>query len=29
MNPDWRRLTPEEATRAFASIALTGEFWTL
>jgi hypothetical protein len=29
MNPDWRRLTPEEATQAFASIGLTGEFWEL
>lgn len=27
MDPDWRRLTPEEATNAFASIGLTGEFW--
>jgi hypothetical protein len=29
MNPDWRRRTPEEATKAFASIGLTGEFWDL
>jgi hypothetical protein len=29
MDPDWRRRTPEEATAAFASIGLTGEFWAL
>jgi len=29
LNPDWRRRTPEEATAAFASIGLTGEFWSL
>jgi hypothetical protein len=29
LNPDWRRLTPDEATQAFASVGLTGEFWTL
>jgi hypothetical protein len=29
MDPDWRRLTPEEATKAFASIGLTGDFWDL
>jgi len=29
MNPDWRRRTPEEATEAFASIGLIGDFWNL
>jgi hypothetical protein len=29
MDPDWRRRTPEEATAAFASIGLAGEFWSL
>jgi hypothetical protein len=27
MDPAWRRRTPQEATAAFASIGLTGEFW--
>jgi hypothetical protein len=27
MDPAWRRPTPDEATAAFASIGLTGEFW--
>ena len=27
MDPGWRRRTPEEATAAFTSIGLTGEFW--
>jgi len=29
MDPDWRRRTSQEATAAFASIGLTGEFWSL
>jgi hypothetical protein len=29
MAPGWRRRTPQEATAAFASIGLTGEFWDL
>jgi hypothetical protein len=29
MEPGWRRLTPAETTEAFASIGLTGEFWSL
>jgi hypothetical protein len=27
MDPEWRRRTPQEATAAFASIGLTGDFW--
>ena len=27
MTPGFRRRTPDEATEAFASIGLTGEFW--
>jgi hypothetical protein len=29
MDPEWRRRTPQEATAAFASIGLAGEFWNL
>ncbi|HET7697970.1 MAG TPA: hypothetical protein VFK57_19810 [Vicinamibacterales bacterium] len=29
MHPDWRRRTPQDATDAFASVGLTGEFWTM
>jgi len=29
LHPEWRRRTPAEATAAFASIGLTGEFWRL
>lgn len=29
LSPDWRRRTPQEATAAFASIGLTGDFWSL
>ena len=29
LDPGWRRRTPAEATEAFASIGLTGEFWTM
>ena len=29
MHPEWRRPTAQEATRAFHSIGLTGDFWTL
>ena len=29
LDPEWRRRTPEEATRAFASVGLSGDFWTL
>jgi hypothetical protein len=29
LSPTWRRRTPEEAERAFASVGLTGEFWRL
>ncbi|HMC77977.1 MAG TPA: hypothetical protein VKH34_12615 [Vicinamibacterales bacterium] len=27
LEPAWRRPTPAEATAAFASIGLTGDFW--
>ena len=29
MHPEWCRPTAQEATRAFHSIGLTGDFWTL
>jgi hypothetical protein len=29
MDPAWQRYTPAEATAAFASIGLTGDFWNL
>jgi hypothetical protein len=29
LDPEWRRLTPAEATAAFASVGLTGDFWLL
>jgi hypothetical protein len=29
LQPAWRRRTPSEATDAFASIGLTGEFWAI
>ncbi|HEX5938216.1 MAG TPA: hypothetical protein VFZ75_11095 [Actinomycetota bacterium] len=29
LSPDWRRRTPEEATRIFGEIGLTGPFWRL
>ena len=29
LDPSWRRRTGCEATDAFASIGLTGDFWTL
>jgi hypothetical protein len=29
LDPDWRRPTAAEATRAFASVGLTTDFWSL
>jgi hypothetical protein len=29
LDPDWRRRTPAENTAVFASVGLTGDFWTL
>jgi hypothetical protein len=29
LSPDWKRASPAEAETAFASIGLTGEFWSL
>jgi hypothetical protein len=29
LDPAWRRPTGQEATAAFASLGLTGEFWAL
>lgn len=29
MSPDWRRRTPSEAESVFASLGLTGDFWSL
>jgi hypothetical protein len=29
LNPAWRRLSPLEATAAFAVLGLSGEFWSL
>jgi hypothetical protein len=29
LDPAWRRRTPEEAERIFASVGLTGPFWSL
>jgi hypothetical protein len=29
MEPNWRRRTPEEAGRVFASLGLVGDFWKL
>ena len=29
VDPAWRRRTPEEAERIFASVGLTGPFWSL
>lgn len=29
LDPDWRRPTPAEAAHTFASVGLTGDFWSL
>ena len=29
MDPDWRRRTPEEAEKVFATLGLTKDFWKL